>query len=214
MRIFCRHWIILRSDLVTLLGLDCLSFVLVDRWRIWPTYSVDTGCSLNIMVLKLVLVRQGWSRLSQGLSWFGFILTLQFELNRRVEDHLLRIRISLTILHDNVLVKGDLVSCKNLALSVDLLCYRSGSLGTPLRIAWLCCSIGWSIILIWLVWVCCNLFKLQFILFKNKMWDVYWDLLSSVLLHFVWDVAQDPCFSLLGIRTFSRIQTTCFPTVV
>ena len=113
-----------------------------------------------------------------------------------------------------MLVKGDLVGGKNLALSVNLLCYRSGSLRTPLRIACLCCSIRWSIILILLVWICCNLFKLQFILFKNKMWDVYWDLLSLVLLHFVWDVAQDPCFSLLGIRTFSHTQTTCFLTVV
>ena len=112
-----------------------------------------------------------------------------------------------------MLVKGDLVGGKNLALSVNLLCYRSGSLRTPFRIACLCCSIRWSIILILLVWICCNLFKLQFILFK-KMWDVYWDLLSLVLLHFVWDVAQDPCFSLLGIRTFSHTQTTCFPTVV
>ena len=214
MRVFRRHWIILRSNLVTLLSLYCLSFVLGDSWRVRPAYSVDTGCSLNIMGLKLMLVRYSCPRLSQGLSWFSFILTFLFELNRRVEDHLLRDRISLTILHDNVLVKGDLVSGKNLALGVDLLCYRSGSLGAPLGIAWLCCSIRWSIILIWLVWVCCNLFKLQFILFKNKMWDVYWDLLSSVLLHSMWDVAQDPCFSLLGIETFSRIQTTCFPTAM
>ena len=70
-----------------------------------------------------MFVRQSRSRVPQSLGSLGLVFTLWVELHLRIEDHWLRVWICFSVLHDDMLVEGDLVGSEDLAFCVDFLSY-------------------------------------------------------------------------------------------